>query len=246
MYRPNFVLMIILLTMHAPAAWSQLGNSGSANTNAVQALQEIVLQADQAYENQDFNKAFKLYQRLAKDAGDEFSQYRLAVMHYLGQHVERDVVSAYAWSALAAESGIKQYSQFNRKIASALKHEQLEAGTSMAQDLIQQYGIFQQAWKTRKLLRQEKFSCTGSRVGNTCASVSTQDFSCSIAAERAPSERCLRIGRMGLSAVAGAFPLEVKKAEQALEALMDRYNPGKVTMGELELLEDHEDHQTQE
>ncbi len=232
------VLVKCLLLLLSPAHAQLDSSSGVVNTNAVQALQVTALQADQAYEDGKYKRAFKLYQQLAKDAGDGFAQYRLGVMYYFGQHVEQDIVSAYAWSYLAAESGIEPYRKFNRQMATKLDDAELAPADKLAKVLIQKYGIFQQAFKTRKLIRKEKFSCTGSRVGNLCANVATQDFGCSAAADRAPSERCLRMGRMGLNAVAGSFPLKVKQAEQTLETLMDRYNPGNVTIGELELLDE--------
>ena len=40
-------------------------------------------------------------------------------MYYFGQHVEHDIVSAYAWSYLAAESGIAPYRKFNRQMDKA-------------------------------------------------------------------------------------------------------------------------------
>jgi hypothetical protein len=226
----------LLLTPSVDAQFDS--NSGLVNTNAVQALQATAHQADLAYSEEHFERAFALYESLAKDAGDNFAQYRLAVMFYFGQHVDQDTVSAYAWSYLAAESGTEPYRKFNRQMASLLGDDELAAATHMAGELIQQYGIFQQAFKTRAILRKEKFACTGSRVGNTCSSVASQSFDCAAGADRAPSEKCLRIGRMGLNAVAGSFPLEVKQAEQTLDALMDRYNPGNVVIGELELVDE--------
>ncbi|MDA3934863.1 MAG: hypothetical protein PF630_11140 [Gammaproteobacteria bacterium] len=85
-----------------------------------------------------------------------------------------------------------------------------------------------------------QISCN-SDVVNTNVSVSSKSLSCAAGADRAPSENCLRMGRMGLNAVAGSFPLQVKEAEQILEGLMRTYNPGKVTLGELELIDDGED-----
>jgi hypothetical protein len=234
-------LLALYLLAICVAAHAQFdSSSGVVNTNAVQALQVTALQADQAYDDGKYKRAFKLYQQLAKDAGDGFSQYRLGVMYYFGQHVEHDIVSAYAWSYLAAESGIAPYRKFNRQMATKLDDTEHTPANNLAKELIQKYGIFQQALKTRRLIRKEKFSCTGSRVGNTCSSVSVRTFNCSAGADRTPSEKCLRMGRMGLNAVAGSFPLKVKQAEQTLEALMDRYNPGNVNIGELELIDEDE------
>ena len=172
-------------------------------------------------------------------AGDQFSQYRIAVMYHFGHQVAQDDISAYAWSYLAAESGVNPFVQFNRQISARLTQEQKQSAAQMASGLIKKYGIFQQAYKTRKLLRKEKFSCTGSRVGNTCSSVATTTFQCSAAADQAPSEQCLRIGRIGLNCIAGSFPLRLKQAEEMLDELMDQYNPGRVDLKDLELLDDY-------
>jgi len=236
----KYCLVVLALLLSTPAM-SQFGGSGIVNTNAVQALQEMVYRADQSYASGDYKTAFKLYERLAQDAGDNFSQYRLAYMYLHGQHVEQDPVKAYAWSSLAAETGTDQFQQFHRQVASGIDSETLTRAEVFTKDLRAKFGVFQQAYQTRKLIRAEKFSCTGSRVGNTCASVSSQSLSCAAGADQAPSETCLRMGRMGLNAVAGSFPLQVKEAEQLLEGLMRTYNPGQVTLGELELIDDGED-----
>ncbi len=231
----KYCLVVMALLLSTPAM-SQFGDGGVASTNAVQALQATAYQADQAYAEQNFRRAFKLYERLAKDAGDEFAQYRLALMYYFGQHVEQDLVKSYAWSYLAAETGIDQFQQFHRQVKSQIDPNLLTGTQAYTKDLQKKFGVFQQAYETRQLLRKEKFSCTGSRVGNTCASVSTQDFSCAASADRSPSERCLRMGRMGINSVTGTFPLKLRQVEAELQDIMRTYNPGQVTLGEFEVL----------
>ena len=55
-----------------------------------------------AYQQQDYETAFQEFKRLS-ELGDAPSQRNLAVMYFKGEHVERDVVEAYAWASLAAE-----------------------------------------------------------------------------------------------------------------------------------------------
>lgn len=234
--RRVILLFIIIVNYSATAQFGS--NDGFVNTNAVQALQLLVMRADSAYQKQDYKTAFDLYQILSKQAWDQFSQYRIAYMYANEQHVNQDYVKAYAWSYLSAETGIPELLQYNRYITTKLNKTELSKAKDLAIKLIKEFGVFQQAMESKKLLRRQKFSCTGSRVGNSCSSVSFNGPSCGISADRPPPPKCLRMGRLGLNSVAGSFPLRVKKVEQRLELLIDEYNLGKVQLRELELIDE--------
>jgi len=230
------LLMLLLLSFSATAQFGV--NDGFVNTNAVQSLHLLVSRADNAYQKQNYKTAFNLYQILSKQAWDQFSQYRIAYMYANGQHVRQNYIMAYAWSTLAAETGIPELKQYNLLIADKIDEKDLAKAKDIANRLIREYGVFQQAMASSKMLRKEKFSCTGSRVGNSCSRISSSGPSCNIAADRPPPPKCLRMGRLGLNSVAGTFPLRLKRAEQHLELLMQEFNPGKVELRDLELLED--------
>jgi len=230
------LLLLLLLTCSAQAQFDL--NDGFVSTNAVQALHLLVMRADKAYLENNYKTAFKLHLILSKQAWDQFSQYRIAYMYANGQHVNQDYIKAYAWSYLSAETGIPEFIQYNLHIAEKLDEGSLAKATNLANRLIREFGTYQQAMESIKVLRKEKFSCTGSRVGNSCSSVSFNGPSCGISADRPPPPKCLRMGRLGLNSVAGGFPLRVKKVEQRLELLIDEYNPGRVELRELELIDE--------
>jgi hypothetical protein len=237
----NYLGILIMLQLLSTPAMSQFGvASGLVSTSAVQSLQLLVSRADEAYRRKEYKRAFELYQSLAKNAGDKFSQYRLALMYAQGWHVEKNTVEAYAWSSLAAETEIPEFLAYQQQLEDQLEINELIQARKRANHLIENFGVFQQAYTSSKLLRRKKFSCTGSRVGNTCDRVASSGFGCAIGADRPPSETCLRMGRMGLNSVTGTFPLKLRQVEIELRELMRIYNPGQVTLGELELIDDGE------
>ena len=67
-------------------------------------LQDYRDLADQYYSEGKYKKAFKGYLKIAR-IGDHDSQYRVSQMYAKGEGHKVDLEEAYAWSALAAESG---------------------------------------------------------------------------------------------------------------------------------------------
>ncbi|NVJ61908.1 MAG: TonB family protein [Gammaproteobacteria bacterium] len=57
------------------------------------------------YEKQQYDKAFEEFQKLAQ-LGEKRSQFNLGVMYFQGQHVEKNINKAYAWTKLATESAL--------------------------------------------------------------------------------------------------------------------------------------------
>ena len=61
-----------------------------------------LLEANAALESNDHEKAFLLFQQLARE-GDAYAQYQIGVMHAIGQGVAPDTVQAIRWYLRAAE-----------------------------------------------------------------------------------------------------------------------------------------------
>ena len=57
-----------------------------------------------AYEAEDYQKAFRLFKPLAEQ-GSSWALYQLGVMYAKGQGVKQSDVKAYAWWATTAEDG---------------------------------------------------------------------------------------------------------------------------------------------
>ncbi|MDA3934862.1 MAG: hypothetical protein PF630_11135 [Gammaproteobacteria bacterium] len=228
-------ILYILICWQSCTLYAQAIDGG--NMNAVASLQIAQQRADEAYKNGDYKLAFRRYQKLA-EVGDKFAQFRLAVMYEDGLHVEQSLIEAYAWSYVAAESDRKEFRDYNARIKQLLNEEELATARKHAGNRVTEFGLYKQASDAYKLLLGTIRSCTGSRVGNTCASVKVIDMTCSIASDELPGQNCLRIGTMGLESIVGNFPLTVRKAKENLQNFMDAYNPGRVELGDFELIDD--------
>jgi len=230
----------ILWTFCLLLCQTALSQDGSGNMNAVLALQQLQQRADQAYAENNFARAHELYLHLHR-IGDKFAQFRLAVMYEDGRHVEQSLVEAYAWSFLAAETGRQALRDYHAQIKARLTPQQLSRARERASAMVAEHGIFAQAIRAQNLLREELKRCTGSRVGNRCDAVSSVSFDCGLGADRLPEPKCLRIGSMGLPAVAGVFPAQIRQVQNGLRNFIREYNPGRVELGDFELIPDAND-----
>ncbi len=97
------------------------------------------LDAGEAYEQKNYPKALIEYQAIA-NLGHHEAQHNLAVMHFLGQGTEKNLVQAYAWAALATQSDDKKLHTLQGEIKNQLNEEQLKDAQQLAETLEQQYG----------------------------------------------------------------------------------------------------------
>ncbi len=67
------------------------------------------------YETKEFDKAYKEFYEAAQ-YGDHDAQNNIGVMHYRGEHVEKNTVMAYAWMALAAQADMNNSTAIHTKI----------------------------------------------------------------------------------------------------------------------------------
>ncbi|MDA3934776.1 MAG: hypothetical protein PF630_10700 [Gammaproteobacteria bacterium] len=219
-------------TLLAPAVGLKFSNQ-----NAVLALQNTQDEADTRYKKGRYKEAFPMYLDLA-EFGDKFSQYRAAFMYEHARGVERDLIKAYAWSYVAAEEPNKPLRDYHRRVAKKLSPEELEQAKRLAADYLAEYGIFTTSNNALEVIREHTRRCTGSRVGSRCDAVTSNSFDCNLNNEGLPDQSCIKLGIVGLPGVTGQQPADIRKAEQNLRLLMDRYNPGKVELGEFVILKD--------
>ncbi|MBU1188860.1 MAG: hypothetical protein KKC01_07515 [Gammaproteobacteria bacterium] len=230
------LLAALLLTPLAQAQLFSFNSPLGGATNAKLTLQMLQQRADLAYASGQDKRAWKLYQQLA-DVGDKFAQFRIASMYEDGRHVQRDLVQAHSWAALAAETGRKEFRQYQTQLRTQLNASQLADSEQLTQDLIAEYGIFNQAVTALDVLRDGVTKCTGSRVGSRCDRVESAMLGCSISSDYPPDGHCLRIGSLGLADIRGSFPANLRSIEKALHVFVNEYNPGRVELGDFEWFE---------
>jgi len=230
------LLLFIIFPLHATAQIFGSAGITTGNINSVQALQRFQRNADQFYTDKRYDQAFRDYKTLSK-LSDKHSQYRLATMYFDGLGVREDIIEAYAWSFVSAESKKPEFVAFHKQIRTLLTDEQLIQARMKAGKYIAEYGLFRAAINARKLIAREKKTCTGSRVGATCSQVASNSINCSGNIGSTPSRRCLIFGSVGLTGI-GVLPVELRKVERSLDSFIAEYNPGRVELGDLELIDE--------
>ncbi len=248
-------LIILLLTLNTGLCLAQQGErcgSGCQNfnnvilgsefisngtINAVLAFQKMQEKADDHYKAERFDKAFEAYLDLAK-LNDKYSQYRVSVMYFRGLGISQNVAEAYAWSYISAEARQKGFVNNHVHIRDSLSPEQLDAGKTLVNDYHNQFGTFAIASEARKVVRREKRQCTGSRVGGNCDRVGAFGTACGVTSEGGLTRSCMVLGSVGIPGIASLQPAHLRKAEKQLDTLISHYNPGRVELGDLEIIED--------
>ena len=150
-----FILAIIALfcLLHAPVSLAK-------------EVTEERAKAKQYYAEQNFKRAYKVYFSLAK-IGDHYSQSKLSKLYIAGEGVDVDLNEAYAWSVLAAESGVEGMTERSEKL---LQETNDPAGAEKrAAKLMKKYS---KQTLQAKAAKKEKFKqnhamggCTGSKLG---------------------------------------------------------------------------------
>ncbi|GAB4116699.1 MAG: hypothetical protein Tsb0027_08480 [Wenzhouxiangellaceae bacterium] len=209
-----------------------IGNNGQ---NAVLAFDEAAAQTDRLYKSGDYYNAFTRYQKMA-EYGDKFSQYRLAVMYEMGRGVDKDLVQAFAWSYVAAETGQQQFKDYHRMVRQQMTADQIQAAGKLTRDYQIDFGMFAAADNANEIVNHALRVCTGSRLGTRCNSVGASSVSCSLSNHGIPHKDCLQLGMLGIPGVQGMQPLDLRTARSNLSRIKDEYNPGRVEYRELRLI----------
>ena len=125
--------------------------------------------ADQYYEKGRYDKAYQIYSEDLARLGDKFAQFRAGYMHYTGEGVAKDPVTAYAWMRLSAERGSEQLRTAASQVWDRLDAGQRAAAKTEFDRLQAEYG--DRALLTRLIEEDERElrSTTGSRLGQTNA-----------------------------------------------------------------------------
>lgn len=97
------------------------------------------LDATEAYQAKDHQKAFKQFETLAK-LGNHRAQFNLAVMYLNGEGVTKDLTQAYAWGKLASESGEPEFAQVSERVLQSTPKNKQEQLKNAADQLFQSYG----------------------------------------------------------------------------------------------------------
>jgi len=88
------------------------------------------------YESGNYSSAFREFERLAR-SGNHLAQFNLGAMYYRGQGVERNVVQAYAWMALASQDGDVDRGRLSDRIYRALNDEQKQRASLARRELFE-------------------------------------------------------------------------------------------------------------
>jgi hypothetical protein len=129
--------VLVLLLFVAAAASAADDPFDHVQPNAYHEMQK---QASEAYDREDFSKAFELNRKIAC-AGDKTSQAILGRMYVLGQGTEKDPITGYAWIRVAADFPFADFTSLARKLEAAMTPDQLAAGTAKADTLRKNYGF---------------------------------------------------------------------------------------------------------
>ncbi len=213
----------------------------TTSSNAVIALTKAQERADEHYKAKRYERAYNMYKTLA-EYGDKFSQYRVAFMHHSGRGVPKDMTEAFAWSYVAAEAGDEGFVKYHRQVREQFSDSEIKSAKQLAGNYLQDYGMYAQASRAKSYISKEMRKCSGSRVGSSCNKISASGWQCGAStAGELPNADCLTLGMVGIPALAGLQPADMRQAQKNLSILQDKYNPGRVELGELEMIEDEND-----
>lgn len=91
------------------------------------------------YESKDFERAYKEFFEAA-EYGDHDSQQNIGAMYYRGEHVTKDIPTAYAWMALAAQSPIINQDGIHLKVFKKLNENDKKIAQEKHAELLKRYG----------------------------------------------------------------------------------------------------------
>ncbi len=209
----------------------------TSGANAVLAFNKLQERADESYADGEYQRAYEEYMQLAK-FNDKYSQYMVGAMYANGQGVDQDLAEAFAWSYVSAENKHKEFVNAHVKLKQHMNPAQQQRGRDLAKQYREDFGTYALANKARRMVRKSKRGCTGSRLGSSCDSVASASLNCNASGQGVLSNECLAFGAIGLPSIAGMQPNHLRMVEKQLKELMNNYNPGKVELGELEIIED--------
>lgn len=171
---------------------------------------------------------FSAYQKFRRAAywADKMAQHNVGVMLYRGEGVERDPARAWAWLELSAERGYPELVGIANAVWEDLEAGQRQKGQRiLEQELLPRYGDEVAIPRTTRRMESERRNVAGSRVGFV-GNLKVYDIG-SFGA---------RSGEEYFNSDKWDFQRVVQREKQVFEALAR----GRVTIGELEFVDDEE------
>jgi TPR repeat protein len=131
------------------------------------------------YRQGHYQQAFEYLSQLAP-WGYKDSQYILAFMFLKGQHVQQSTLVGMGWLAVAAESGIKQWTMLYQQLYQSASEQQQRQFEKVAEVFIQRYGMKTQRVSCRKTQvypsKKWQIACTkGDYFDKPFAAILTED-----------------------------------------------------------------------
>ncbi len=126
--------------------------------------------ADQYYDKGNYQEALRGYLALAK-SGDSFSQYRVSYMYLEGQGNKSDVVEAFAWAYLAAQTRADPLIDYRDTVSRLVPKDQQPKAIRKVDYYMRRWGNRNLANEAIRDTKRELHECTGSRLGTRCEDV---------------------------------------------------------------------------
>lgn len=97
------------------------------------------LDAAEAYENKDYEAAFKEFSELAR-LGNKRAQFNLGVMYLNGEGVEKNISLAYAWGKLSEHDAHPEFAQISERILKQVPTDSHHSLTIAAEEIQAEFG----------------------------------------------------------------------------------------------------------
>ncbi len=104
------------------------------------ALKAKMTAADEAFEDERFPDAYRIYKSDLAPMGDKYSQYKIGLMHLHGLGVPRSFAAGVAWFELAAERDHARLSEVRDKAATWLSTDDRLEVEALLVELRAEYG----------------------------------------------------------------------------------------------------------
>jgi hypothetical protein len=171
----RLTIFLALLMILQPLVAAPQDLSSFPNAPLTSQTQQIQNQAEQAYEQTDYEKAFSIYRNELAPIGDKYGQYMVGLMYLTGQGVDEDTVAASIWFRLAAERGIKEFVQISNQHMNSLDAEETALSDQQFIQLRKKYGDLALLMKAVKVDYEILRTRTGTRLSGDSTMVTIVD-----------------------------------------------------------------------
>jgi len=186
---------------------------------------DLTAEGNRFYQNGWFFTARHRFKRAAHWA-DKMAQHNLGVIWYRGDGVERDPARAWAWFELAAERDYPEFVGIANAVWDELSPVDRQRGRAYLDDLMPRYEDAVAVPRTARRMTWDRRQVTGSRVGFV-GNLEIYDIDSAVP----------RSGEEYFSEETWDFEQIVSREKQLFDALAR----ARVTIGEMEFVEDEAD-----